>query len=97
MLVLGLTGRNFGAGMTGGTAYVWDPEGKFVSKQKFHPEFVECRSLSECDVDEQKFVRELLQQHIAKTGSRLGQGLPERWHAAVSQFQRVGPKTVSSN
>ena len=41
VLVLGLTGRNFGAGMTGGTAYVWDPEGKFVSEQRFHAEFVD--------------------------------------------------------
>jgi len=94
VLVLGPTGSNFGAGMTGGTAYVWDPEGKFVSGQKFHSEFVECRSLSECEVDEQKFVRELLQQHAAKTESPAGQKLIARWEAAVLQIQRVGPKAI---
>jgi glutamate synthase (ferredoxin) len=97
VLILGPTGRNFGAGMTGGTAYVWDPEGKFVNEQKFHPEFVDCKSLGDCNVDEQKFVRELLQQHVAKTESRVGQKLEERWEAVVLQIQRVAPKAVSSN
>ena len=71
--ILGSTGRNFGAGMTGGTAYVWDPGGDFKNEQKFHPEFVEPKALDECSWEEQSAVRELLHQHVAKTGSRLGQ------------------------
>ena len=72
VVVLGATGRNFGAGMTGGTAYVWDADGSFVAEQKFHPEFVETKPLDECACKEQAALRELLHQHVRKTGSRAG-------------------------
>jgi glutamate synthase (ferredoxin) len=96
VVILGATGRNFGAGMTGGTAYVWDPERSFQTEQKFHPEFVETRSLGECDCQEQASVRSLLQQHILKSGSRLGQQLLAGWPEARSQILRVAPKSATA-
>jgi glutamate synthase (NADPH/NADH) large chain len=93
VLILGSTGRNFGAGMTGGTAYVWDTDGGFRAEQKFHPEFVEASSLIDCDCEEQTSVRELLHQHVLKTGSRVGQQVFEIWPEARAQILRVAPKS----
>ena len=92
VLILGVTGRNFGAGMTGGTAYVWDPYASFVAEQRFHPDFVEVTPLADSDCDEQTAVRELLQQHVSKTGGRLGQRLVENWPKTLQQALRVAPR-----
>jgi glutamate synthase (NADPH/NADH) large chain len=92
IVILGATGRNFGAGMTGGVAYVWDPEHTFESERRFHPEFVATDLLDDCSYQEQALVRDLLQQHIGKTGSRIGQELFERWPETLGQILRVAPK-----
>ena len=94
VVILGATGRNFGAGMTGGVAYVLDPDRSFQTEQKFHPEFVETELLDDCDYKEQAHVRELLQRHVCKTGSCLGQKLFERWPETVQRILRVAPKSV---
>jgi glutamate synthase (ferredoxin) len=92
VVILGATGRNFGAGMTGGVAYVWDPDHTFESGRKFHPEFVATDLLDDCTYQEQSLVRGLLQQHIRKTGSRVGQQLFEHWPQTLGQILRVAPK-----
>jgi glutamate synthase (ferredoxin) len=92
VVILGATGRNFGAGMTGGVAYVWDPDNTFEAGHKFHPEFVETDLLDDCGYKEQALVRDLLQQHIRKTGSRVGQQLFETWPETLGQMFRVAPK-----
>ncbi|MGA8876632.1 MAG: glutamate synthase large subunit, partial [Candidatus Korobacteraceae bacterium] len=97
VVVLGRTGRNFGAGMTGGVAYAWDEDGSFVAEQKFHREFVETKALTDCVGSEQESVRELLQQHVSKTGSRLGQRLVDRWQDVLSQMVCVTPKTAAAS
>ena len=94
VVILGVTGRNFGAGMTGGTAYVWDPNASFVAEQKFHPDFVEVTPLADWDCEEQTAVRELLHQHVPKTGSRLGQRLIQDWPKTLQQILRVGPRSA---
>ena len=91
IVILGATGRNFGAGMTGGTAYIWDPDGSFTAEQKFHPEFVETTALAQCEDEEQTSVRNLLRQHVLKTGSQLGQRLAANWPETLQQFLRVAP------
>jgi len=91
VLVLGPTGRNFGAGMTGGKAYVLDAS--FAAEQKYHPEFVEVTPLAACDGEEQTVVRELLHQHLLKTGSRLGQRLLANWPGTLQQLLRVAPRS----
>ncbi len=92
VVILGSTGRNFGAGMTGGVAYIWDAIGRSVAQQKYEAEFVETRRLNDCDGTERTRVRELIQQHARKTGSRIGRQLLERWPATVQQILRVAPK-----
>ena len=92
VLILGVTGRNFGAGMTGGTAYVWDPHASFVAEQRFHPDFVEVTPLADWDCEAQSAVRELLHQHVLRTGSRLGHWLLENWPETLQQMLRVAPR-----
>ena len=93
VLILGSTGRNFGAGMSGGRAYVWDPDAGFLAEQKFHPEFVDAKALADCDWEEQTAVRELLYQHTMKTGSRVGQQLVSDWPKSRRLIVRVAPKS----
>jgi glutamate synthase domain-containing protein 3 len=97
VVILGSTGRNFGAGMTGGTAYVWDPDGSFRNGQKFHPEFVEPKPLDECSCPEQAALRELLHQHVAKTGSQIGEQLIQNWPQTIQQVLSIAPRMEPAN
>ena len=88
VLVLGSTGRNFGAGMSGGVAYVLDPGGEFAR--------VRC-NLGGVDL-EPIFEREdillmenLLHKHVDYTGSVLGQRLLDKWGETVKHFVKVFP------
>lgn len=86
VLILGLTGRNFAAGMSGGIAYVWDIDGSF--KGKCNPEMVELCSLDEEDVS---LVKDLLKEFKEKTGSLIAEKLLNEWDAHASQFIKVFP------
>ncbi|MDO7907190.1 glutamate synthase large subunit [Paenibacillus sp. JX-17] len=88
VIVLGETGRNFAAGMSGGIAYVYDPEGKFLDRCNL--EMVLLERLE--DEDEANEVRGLIQRHNIFTGSERGQQVLEQWETARSQFVRVIPK-----
>ena len=59
VVVLGPTGRNFGAGMSGGVAFVWDPDGSFPAQ--LNPEMVD---LEECDDEDVTWLEELLARHM---------------------------------
>ena len=96
VVILGPTGRNFGAGMTGGAAYVWDPDGGFAAEGKFHPEFVAPSALADCDYPQQTLVRELLQQHVLKTGSQRGRRLVSNWPQTLRQMLCVAPKNAAA-
>src|SRR4051812_17875105 len=82
VVVLGPTGRNFAAGMSGGVAYVVDADGKFASR---------CNkamiSLSLVEDAELFMVRRMIEKHIEYTGSALGQKLLQNW----VRFLRVMP------
>jgi len=92
VLILGATGRNFGAGMTGGVAYVWNPDGDFIVRKMYHPEFVEVMALASCNSAEQAFVQELLRQHVVMTESSLGNALFNHWQQTLQHLLRVAPK-----
>lgn len=85
-LILGLTGRNFAAGMSGGIAYVWDIDGSF--KGKCNREMVELCRLEEDDV---KLVKKLLEEFKDLTGSVIAAQLLRNWMAYSSQFVKVFP------
>jgi glutamate synthase (ferredoxin) len=89
VLVLGTTGRNFAAGMTGGLAYVLDEEGSFPVR--CNAELVELGRLD--GVDEAN-IRALLQRHLEATGSPRAADLLSRWECVRGQFVRVAPRGI---
>jgi glutamate synthase (NADPH/NADH) large chain len=83
VVVLGPTGRNFGAGMSGGVAFVLDLDEGRVNK-----ELVE---LAPVDGDAADELRDLLRSHVEETGSPVAEALLEDWAAAVGRFTEVMP------
>ena len=88
VVIIGPTGRNFGAGMSGGVAYVYDAEGDFASRCNL--EMVGLEALDEPeDLD---LVRGLLERHREYTESTVAAKLLEHWPAAAAQFVKVMPR-----
>ncbi|MCA9531312.1 MAG: glutamate synthase large subunit [Myxococcales bacterium] len=87
VVVLGATGRNFAAGMSGGVAYVWDPAGEFP--ERCNPGMVELEGL--VDADEQEAVQALIAEHRERTGSEVARRVLDTWEFAVRQFVKVMP------
>ncbi|MFB6126785.1 MAG: glutamate synthase large subunit [Halolamina sp.] len=85
--VLGETGANFAAGMSGGVAYVYDPDDGFESR--LNPEMVTLsESLSDRD---EAMLRRLVENHASYTDSERATELLADWPAAVDDFVRVFP------
>ena len=91
LLCLGKTGRNFGAGMSGGVAYIFDEDGDFVSK-RLNREMVKVYPLVECDDDEILTVKNLISDHVKHTQSARGQDLLENWDSFSSKFLKILPE-----
>ena len=87
VIVLGHTGRNFAAGMSGGIAYVFDEKGYFT--QCCNQGMVELGPLSQ--VDEAKWVKETIQRHLQYTQSERASKLLEDWDKTLQKFVRVMP------
>lgn len=85
-VVLGPTGRNFGAGMSGGVAYVLDRDGTF--KDRVNREMVELDPLD--DSDESLLLADV-KRHFELTGSSVAQELTADWERQVSNFIKVMP------
>jgi glutamate synthase (NADPH/NADH) large chain len=87
VVVLGTTGRNFAAGMSGGTAYVFDRARTF--KQRCNTEMVELESL--VDESEIWLVYGLIETHLKLTESPLARRILDNWEHLVSAFVKVMP------
>jgi glutamate synthase (NADPH) large chain len=87
VLVLGPTGRNFAAGMSGGVAYVYDPDRTFG--QRVNPELVDVEPLDPADSFE---VHALVERHGVETESAVAARLLERWDTEVLEFVKVMPR-----
>ncbi|MGI9028993.1 MAG: glutamate synthase-related protein, partial [Ilumatobacteraceae bacterium] len=86
VVVLGATGRNFGAGMSGGIAYVYDADAKFRSR--LNEEMV---VLDELDDDDRAFLLDSVRRHRDYTGSAVAERLLASWSVKVSRFRKVMP------
>ncbi|MGC6437930.1 MAG: glutamate synthase large subunit [Flavobacteriaceae bacterium] len=87
-VILGNVGRNFGAGMSGGIAYVYDPNKTF--KMRCNSEGLNLDPLSEqAHIDE---LKQLIEDHYNTTLSPLAQRLLEQWESSHQQFIRVLPE-----
>src|SRR5690606_8227256 len=83
-VILGPTGRNLAAGMSGGIAYVLD-----LVPERVNREMVDLEPLDPDDVD---FVRNLVERHLAETGSAVARRLLDDWDAASARFTKIMPK-----
>ncbi|HNI98420.1 MAG TPA: glutamate synthase subunit alpha, partial [Leptospiraceae bacterium] len=87
VIVLGKTGRNFAAGMSGGIAYVWDP--KSVFERNLNKEMVELEKLT--DPEEIDFVLHHISKHKEYTDSKRAAELLSDWQNQISKFVKVIP------
>ncbi|HEY6762583.1 MAG TPA: glutamate synthase large subunit [Baekduia sp.] len=87
VVVLGPTGRNFAAGMSGGFAYVLDDDGTFRSR--VNPTMLD--QLEELTDEDAAEVRALVEEHRTRTGSDVASALLEDWDAARARFVKVFP------
>jgi glutamate synthase (NADPH/NADH) large chain len=87
VVVLGPTGRNFAAGMSGGIAYVYDPDAQFAALVNY--EMVELVPL---DDDDREWLRTTIARHRELTGSDVADRLLGQWGSEVASFRKVMPE-----
>jgi glutamate synthase (NADPH/NADH) large chain len=94
VVVLGNTGPNFGAGMTGGFAYVLDQSNTFVDK--YNHELVEIQRISREDMEPYRnYLRSVIREHVTETASEWASHLLENFDDYVGRFWLVKPKAAS--
>jgi len=86
VLILGATGKNFGAGMTGGVAYVLDLEGKFESL--YNPQLV---CLERLDGEDVPLLQQMIYSHLEKTESERARKILAEWPSFEPKFWKVKP------
>jgi glutamate synthase domain-containing protein 3 len=88
VVVLGKTGRNFAAGMSGGVAYVLDVNGDFA--QRCNREMVDLETI--VDSDEIDFLQDTIMKHVALTGSAYAESLLADWADLQRRIVKVMPR-----
>ena len=88
VVILGPTGRNFAAGMSGGIAYVLNEDGRFA--ERCNQELVDLEPL--VNNEDALEARTLIEKHWNHTGSTLAKRVLDQWQAAASQFVKVMPR-----
>ncbi|KAA9135159.1 glutamate synthase large subunit [Microbacterium caowuchunii] len=92
-VILGATGRNLGAGMSGGTAYIYRLDEKLVNRESLLGGELELGPLGSGDAE---ILRDLLQRHLAETESTLAARLLEDFEEEVKNFVRVVPRDYAA-
>ncbi|WP_370559900.1 glutamate synthase large subunit [Edwardsiella tarda] len=88
--ILGRTGINFGAGMTGGFAYVLDEDGEF--RKRVNAELVEVLGMADLAIHEEH-LRGMITEHVRLTGSGRGEAILADWPHWAARFVLVKPKS----
>jgi glutamate synthase (NADPH/NADH) large chain len=86
-IILGSTGRNFAAGMSGGVAYVWDKAGDFESK--LNPELVD---LDPIDQEDKDLLKDMLTKHVEFTGSEVAKSFLADFETSLQSLVKVMPR-----
>jgi glutamate synthase domain-containing protein 3 len=87
-VILGSVGRNFGAGMSGGIAYIWDDDGR--STARINTGMVDLESVD--DSDEAAELKRRIEEHLEATGSKRAQAILDGWDAELPKFVKVMPR-----
>ena len=88
VVILGPTGVNFGAGMTGGIAYVLDDVGDFDLRCNLAS--IDLATI-EAGSDDEHHLHDLIREHIRRTNSPLGKRMLENWESYRPKFVKVVP------
>ena len=107
VVVLGDTGRNFAAGMSGGVAYVFDPKRQFKARcntsmvqlstvlnendQKIHDPVFHSVGAGASAASDEAILRELIEAHFKYTGSEVARDILDDWDTVLNQFVKVMP------
>ncbi|MDO4249917.1 MAG: glutamate synthase large subunit [Moraxella sp.] len=92
--VLGATGRNFGAGMTGGFAYVLDLQGDFFDR--CNHELIDLHRIANEQTEEHRsYLQGIISEHVAKTGSAWGRTILADFEHFARKFYLVKPKAAN--
>ncbi len=91
-VILGATGFNFGAGMTGGLAWVFDEDGSFMRDVLYHEDFLKAEQYETLDAEAREAIHGLVQLHADKTFSTRAWWLLSRWDELAPRFVRLTPK-----
>jgi glutamate synthase domain-containing protein 3 len=86
--VLGSTGRNFAAGMSGGVAFVYDDEGDF--EIRFNPGLADLEPVT--DPEDIAMLRSMIEDHLNYTGSAPAQRILDDWENALPRFKKIMPR-----
>src|SRR5581483_3971214 len=87
VVVLGPTGRNFAAGMSGGIAYVYDPDNTFAPLVNY--QMVDLEPLTD---EDREWLRATVERHRALTGSDVADQILSQWESEVESFRKVMPE-----
>jgi glutamate synthase (ferredoxin) len=88
VVILGPTGRNFGAGMSGGVAYIYDPKKLF--EPNCNKEMVEVED--DFDDEDISIIKDLISKHVKYTGSTPGKKIIDNFDAEIKNFVKVMPR-----
>ncbi len=89
VVVLGATGINFGAGMTGGVAWIYDEDGKFLTRGRYHKGFLDPEVWDEIDDATLNELKSVVEVHAAKTGSTRAKWILGNWNMNSRAFVRM--------
>jgi glutamate synthase domain-containing protein 2/glutamate synthase domain-containing protein 1/glutamate synthase domain-containing protein 3 len=88
VVVLGNTGRNFGAGMSGGIAFVYDEDGDFNTR--FNPGLADLEPVS--DSDDVSTLRRMIEEHLVHTNSSPASRILAQWDESLPKFKKIMPR-----
>jgi len=88
VVVLGKTGRNFGAGMSGGIAFVYDKDGDF--KDRFNPGLADLEEVT--DGEDKEILQRMVEGHVRFTGSELARKMLADWANCLPRFKKIMPR-----
>ncbi len=90
--ILGEIGINFGAGMTGGLAWVFDEEQTLIAQTRYHDEFLSAQRFVETTAEQQSYLKALIEEHVGLAKSSLGERMLAEWAEASQKFVLFTPK-----
>ena len=91
--ILGPVGDNFGAGMTGGAAFLWDPDKRF--EKVANPDAIDWYTLADMPSEHIGEAKTMIEEHAKRTGSVRAKDLLENWETTLQEMLMIVPKEIA--